>query len=303
MTEFDDIFMAPNKEQEEISIPPFDKDEWAQQKKAEREQAFESIEQAAELMTKDGERVQNYLDLQSRFPRYSVGNILLLLVQKPDATRIGDFKSWKETGAFIKQGEIGIVILEPGNEYTKADGTVGVAYNAKRVFDVSQTTAKIPQEPQVHKDDRMLIKALIYNAPCEVKIDDSVHFPEGMAARYDSGSRTVYVARGQEGPVLFREISRELAHAHMDSAGFKEGYNRDKCEFTATCVSYLLCRRNNVDVSTFSFKDLPESFTALDSRGVRAELGRIRDVANSIALDMDRLVGKQKEHPSRDDAR
>ncbi len=304
MSEIDDIFAAANKEQEDVSVPPFDRDEWIQQKKAEREHAYESIEQTAELMAKDGDRVQGCLDLQSRFPRYSVGNILLLLAQKPDATRIGDFKSWKESGAYIKQGETGIVILEPGSEYTKADGTVGVAYNAKRVFDISQTTAKAPSEPQVHKDDRLLIKALIYNAPCEVRIDESIHFPDGMVARYDSGSRTIYVARGQEGPVLFREIARELAHAHMDSpVNAKEGYNREACEFTAYCTSYLLCRRNNVDVSAFNFKELPESFTALDSRGVRAELGKIRDVANSITVDMDRLVGKQKEHQSRDDAR
>ncbi|MDD7129357.1 MAG: ArdC-like ssDNA-binding domain-containing protein [Prevotella sp.] len=143
MSEFDDIFTASSKEPEEVSVPPFDKEEWIQQKKAEREHAYEMIDQAAGLMPGEGERVQMYLDLQSRFPRYSVGNILLLSAQKPEATRIADFKAWKEGGVYIKQGETGIIMLEPGNEYTKADGSVGVAYNAKRVFDISQTTAKV----------------------------------------------------------------------------------------------------------------------------------------------------------------
>ena len=35
MSEFDDIFNSPKKESEEISVQPFDKEEWAQQKKAE----------------------------------------------------------------------------------------------------------------------------------------------------------------------------------------------------------------------------------------------------------------------------
>ena len=35
MSEFDDIFTASSKEPEEVSVPPFDKDEWIQQKKAE----------------------------------------------------------------------------------------------------------------------------------------------------------------------------------------------------------------------------------------------------------------------------
>ena len=303
MSEYDDIFNGPKKEPEEVSVPAFDKEEWAQQKKAEREQAYETIDQMAGLMITDGEHVKSYLDLQSRFPRYSVGNILLLSAQKPEATRINDFKAWKESGAYIRQGETGIIILEPGNEYTRPDGSVGVAYNAKRVFDISQTTAKAPSEPQIHRDDRLLIKALIYNAPCEVRIDDSVHFPEGIAARYDSDMRTIYVARGQEGAVLFREIARELAHAHMDSAAGKEGYSRESCDFTATCVSYMLCRRSNVDVSSFSFAELPESFKSLDSKGVRTELGKMRETANSITVEMEKLYEKQKEAKSRDDTR
>ena len=94
MSKFDEIFRGPGKE--DISIPPFDREEWIQQKKAEREKAFEMIAQAAEVMPTDGERVRTYLDLQSRFPRFSVGNILLLSIQKPDATRLADFKSWKD---------------------------------------------------------------------------------------------------------------------------------------------------------------------------------------------------------------
>ena len=49
MSEFDDIFTASSKEPEEVSVPPFDKDEWIQQKKAEREHAYEMIDQVAGL--------------------------------------------------------------------------------------------------------------------------------------------------------------------------------------------------------------------------------------------------------------
>ena len=302
MSEFDDIFTNPKKEPEDVSVPPFDKEEWVQQKKAERVQAFETIDQMASLMTVAGEHVQEYLELQSRFPRYSVGNILLLSAQKPDATRIGDFKFWKESGAFIKQGETGIVILEPGNEYTKDDGSVSVAYNAKRVFDISQTTAKLPNEPQVHRDERLLIKALIYNAPCEIRLDDTRDYSAGLSAVYDPADRTIYVERGHEARELFQDIAQALAHAHMDTATEKGSYSREQNAFTAFCVSYMICRRNGFDTKDFAF-DIPENFKALDSRGVRAELGKMRDVANSIAADMDRLYEKQKDAKNRSDAR
>ena len=55
--------------------------------------------------------------------------------------------------------------------------------------------------------------------------------------------------------------------------------------------------------SAFSFAELPETFKALDSKGIRAELGKIRDAANSITLEMDRLYEKQKDAKSRGDAR
>ena len=45
MSEFDDIFTTPNKEPEDVSVPPFDKEEWVQQKKAERVQAFVAVVQ------------------------------------------------------------------------------------------------------------------------------------------------------------------------------------------------------------------------------------------------------------------
>ena len=61
MSEFDDIFTGPKKEPEEVSVPAFDKEEWVQQKKAEREKAYETIDQMAELMVTDGEHVKNYL--------------------------------------------------------------------------------------------------------------------------------------------------------------------------------------------------------------------------------------------------
>ena len=291
MSEFDDIFNSPKKESEEISVQPFDKEEWAQQKKAEREHAYELIDQAAEFIAHDGSYVQAYLDLQSRFPRYSVGNILLIASQKPDSTKLADYKTWKEEGVFIKRGETGIVILEPGNEYTREDGSIAVSYNAKRVFDITQTTSKMPPEPEVHRDDRLLLKALIYNAPCEIKLDAPDEFPNNMAARYDSENHTIYVARGQKAPVLFREIARELARAHMD----RDGYSGNTGMFTATCVSYLLCRRNNMEVDSFSFADLPESLSKLEPKEVRAELGKARDLFNTVSADMERLFERQKD--------
>ena len=144
MANYDDIFNASaQKDTEDKSFVSFDKDAWAAQKKQERESAFAMIDETAQRMANDGSLFQSYLDVQARFDRYSVGNAVLITAQKADATQLSDFKGWKNNGVFIKKGESGIVLLEPGEEYTKEDGTVGVSYNSKKVFDIAITRSCI----------------------------------------------------------------------------------------------------------------------------------------------------------------
>ena len=160
MANYDDIFNASaQKGTEDKSFVSFNKEEWAAQKKQERESAFAMIDETAQRMTNDGSLFQSYLDVQARFDRDSVGNAVLITAQKADATQLSDFKGWKNNGVFIKKGESGIVLLEPGEEYTKEDGTVGVSYNSKKVFDISQTTAKAKDRPAMKRDERLLLKA------------------------------------------------------------------------------------------------------------------------------------------------
>lgn len=145
MANYDDIFNASAQEgTEDKSFVSFNKEEWAAQKKQERESAFAMIDETAQRMANDGSLFQSYLDVQARFDRYSVGNAVLITAQKADATQLSDFKGWKNNGVFIKKGEIGIVLLEPGEEYTKEDGTVGVSYNSKRC----STFPRRPQRPR-----------------------------------------------------------------------------------------------------------------------------------------------------------
>lgn len=258
MANYDDIFNASAQEgTEDKSFVSFNKEEWAAQKKQERESAFAMIDETAQRMANDGGLFQSYLDVQARFDRYSVGNAVLITAQKADATQLSDFKGWKNNGVFIKKGESGIVLLEPGEEYTKEDGTVGVSYNSKKVFDISQTTAKAKDRPAMKRDERLLLKAIIHNAPCPIEISQKL--PENINAVYRPDDKKIYVRPGLEAGDIFRGISQELAHAHLDSGAYK----RSDHAFTAYCVSYVLCSRYNVpkDIAAFVSSDgVEESF-------------------------------------------
>ena len=294
MQNFDDLF-APQPDQR--GDASFDKDAWAAKKQAEREGVYLMIDTFAHDMSIDGGLFRSYLDVQARFDRYSVSNAILIAAQFPEATRLADFDSWKASGVYVKRGEDAITILEPGKEYTRQeDGSTGVFYDPKKVFDISQTNSRQQAAPTVARDDRLLLKALMNNAPCRFAISNEL--PEGVNVAYHAENNVIYVRQGLDAPTIFRGLAQELARAHMDKNGC-ECLNPD---FTAYSVSYMLCKRNGVSVEGFSFDHMPKDYGLLDAKAIRVEAGIIRDVAGEITADMNRLFAAQeKAGKNRDD--
>ena len=277
MSNFDDIFEgnAPRKGQ---TNQPFDKEAWAEKKQAERQAVYDLADSTAEAVSADGSKFQAYLDVQTRFSRYSATNVLLILAQKPDATQLKDFDGWKDAGASIKRQQKGISILEPGEEYEREDGSIGTSYNVKRVFDISQTTARAKAQPSVSMDDRLLLKALISRPTVPIQMVDDL--PNHMGALYDHDQQVVFVRRGMDAADIFRSVSKELAHAEI--AAVTKDYTREGAAFAAYSVSYMLCREYGIDASGYDFSRLPDSFRESDAQSIRAVLSEIRDTVLPI---------------------
>lgn len=289
MENYDSIF-APKEAAQNKTFSPVDKQAWAEKKQAERQQVYDLIDSTALDMAQNPEIFKIGLDVMARFDRYSVGNVLLITGQNPDATKLADFDTWKQSRAYVRKGEDHIKLLEPGEEFQREDGSMGVNYNVKRVFDISQTSAK-SRPANVQHDMRLLLKAMLNNAPCPVEISENV--PDGVGAIYNADERKVLVRQGMDGPDIFRCLAQELSHAHMDK---DDTYNRSSHAFTAYCAAYTLCSRYGVETKNFSFKTVPETIGAMDAQTVRSELGKVRDCANQISMDMSKVLDKaQKE--------
>lgn len=294
MSNYDDIF-AEKSETTEFNPSP--KEDWAEKKKQEREDAYKLIDTTCERMMADPELFQRYLDVQSRFRRYTVSNILLITAQMPDATRLGSFDFWKEKDVKIKKGEHGIVILEPGDEYIRQDGSTGVYFNPKKLFDISQTTAEPTQEKTELGDSRLLMKALIENAPCKSVVDNTL--ADNLYAQYRPSDKCIHVRQNVDAPALFRSVAQELAYAHMDDGSKRM---RSENQFTAYCVSYILCQRNGVSVSGFVFENLSVEFANKEPKDMREALNKIRELANHISMDMEPILHpRQPEAVNRDE--
>lgn len=285
MNGFDDLFVKDEEKKDgnkfQKDDKPFDKDAWVEKKKQERADAYALIDEGTEAITQDCEKFRDYLNVQARFDRYSVSNAILIAHQMPEATRLADFDSWKNNDVSIKKGETAITILEPGNEYTREDGTTGFSVNVKKVFDITQTVDGKPVKPKV-PEQRKAIKALIQTAPCDIVMDNEK--TKDVLAFYAPDKDTIYIRQGMSGDDIFRALAQEIAVAKFAS----KDMDRKDCGFYAYCASYILCERNGFDTGDFNFDRVPDRFKDMDCKAIRSELSTVRDAVNDISQEMNR---------------
>lgn len=61
----------------------------------------------------DSSLYREFLITMAKFHNYSLGNQMLIMLQKPSATRVAGFVTWKDLGRYVRAGEKGIDILAP----------------------------------------------------------------------------------------------------------------------------------------------------------------------------------------------
>ena len=275
---------------------PFDKAEWAAQKQAQRQEAYELIDNTCSEMAVNGDSFRQYLDVQGRFDRYSVANAVLVSAQMPEATQLKDYGKWKQSRVYVNKDAQKIVILEPSKEYTRDDGTKAVGYNAKVVYDISETSAKDRQQAQEPKTMRELVSAMIDASPIPFVPVADLEIP----AYYDSKQQTIFIKTGLTEEQLFVSMAKEVSAAVFD---FKHNESRDASDFKSFCVAYMVSTRYGVDTRGFSFDRLPREFSEMDTQVFKGELGSMRDVLGEIQSDMFKSLEKNKPPKNKEQER
>ena len=275
---------------------PFNKEEWAAAKQEQRKAAYELIDNTCSEMMADGDSFRQYLDVQGHFDRYSVNNAILVSAQMPEATQLKDYGSWKQSRAYVDKDAQKVTILEPGKEYEREDGSKAVGYNAKIVYDISQTSAKDRQQPQEAKTMRELVSAMIDASPVSFVPVDDLELP----AFYDSSQQTIFIKTGLSEEQLFVSMAKEVSAAVFD---FKHKESRDDSDFKSFCVAYMVSSRYGVDTKGFRFDKLPKEFEGMETQAFKGELGSMRDVLGEIQSDMYKSLEKNKPPKSKEQER
>ena len=186
MENYDNLF----EQQPEQTEQPFDREAWAQQKREQRQELYNLIEEMSEKTLTDPSALSDYLNMQARLGKASVANTLLMIAQKPNATFISGFDDWQKRGRSVKRGEKAALVLEANGEYERPDGTMGVNFDVKRVFDISQTYGK-PIRERTAPPIKTALKAITTNVPVPVKLSEGIS--QSVGAMYSEKDNTVYV--------------------------------------------------------------------------------------------------------------
>lgn len=247
------------------------KNSWKEQQNKDRQAVYDTMDRMATIVGNDSVKFQEYLDIQSRFAKYSVGNCLVILEKAPDSTQIKDKQSWNEKGIELKENAKAIKILEP----SKSNGRT--YYNPKDVFDITQTNSTKKEENAINYGDRKLLEALLFDCKVPRKAVDTLQNGE-IGSEYNKTENILYVCKGMDRETLFQTLCQEIGNIEM-----QDEENSNIKSFRSYCISYMICKRYGIDVSNFNFENLPQEITSKkEPKEIRWEIDKIRNSFEKI---------------------
>jgi hypothetical protein len=283
-------------------------------------EATELLEAGVEKIL-DGDEFKRYLAFAARFHRYSANNTLLVLLQRPDATRVAGYRRWRNLGRQVRRGEEGLKILAPIFR-TVEDGEGGekarilCSFKVVKVFDLSQTDPlpgadPMPEKPRpsVLRGDsdaaRALGRSLV--AFCE---SEGVFVSEDDAEleALSPGANGVYLLR--EKRVLIRStlsadgrtktLAHELAHHLLHRGAAATEADRPALEAEAEGTAYAVLSYFGVDASGYSFAYVAR--WAENKELVRAALSNIQETVRTIIGAVEAGSPRKEGTPEREAA-
>lgn len=266
------------------------KNNWREQQKLEKENAYKTIDEMADKVKQEIDSLKEYLRVQATFDRYSSNNCLLIASKMPTATLLKDRDGW---GSSLKPNQDHLIILEPSDPYVKADGKKTIYYNPKRMYDISQTIEQLPEKEEIK--DVAKLTALLNLCPVDIKIVDQIGDTDKKAI-WNKDENVLYVRRVKNPKDAFKSVSIELARANFDDNSSYELEN-----FKCYCVSYILCKKYDVDISFNEFDEIPQEFKNMTAKEVKEELSSIRNITIDMEMRMENYFDKEnKKHRNKE---
>ena len=233
------------------------------------------------------EALNPYLRMVGRFHRYSLHNVLLIALQKPNASHVAGFRTWHKLGRFVRKGEKGILILAPmvkrvADEdacHREVDATRLVGFRSNYVFDVRQAEgAPLPSVSAVSGDPGMYrAKLLGYGVSQGISVEYSADI---APARGVSMRGKILLMPDMSPAEEFATLAHELAHELMHRGERRAQTTKTVRETEAEAVAFVICSAVELETASAS-RDYIGLYNG-DSDLLLKSLARIQDTANCI---------------------
>lgn len=242
------------------------------------------------------EALRAYLAAMARFHRYSFSNVMLIAMQRPDATCVAGFRRWKELGRYVRQGEKGIAIVAPmlvrrrreqSDGATATDGSHEqdaqreslVRFKAVYVFDVAQTEgAPLPELHRVNGNPNGMtekLKAFVASRGITLEYSDALGSADGV-----SRGGAVAIRPGLTPADEFAVLVHELAHEMLHRTERRTRTIKTIRETEAEAVAFVVCQAIGLDTHS-ACSDYIRLYNG-DRETLTESLGLIQKTATDI---------------------
>lgn len=277
----------------------------------------------------EGEKFKEYLDTMSKFHNYSFNNTMLIAMQKPDATLVAGFNSWKNKfERSVNKGEKGIQIFAPApykikKEQTKLDPDTDLpvlgkdgkpikeevevtipAFKVVSVFDASQTSGK--ELPTLGadelsgnvKDYEKFFNAVREASPVPIKFAEIDGTAKGF---YHHEDKSITIKENMSEVQTIKTAIHEIAHAKLHDRDLKKSdvdkpKDRSTEEVEAESIAYTVCQHFGIDTSDYSFAYVASWGSGKDTPELKSSLETIRSTASELITAIsDKYLGLEKD--------
>jgi len=264
----------------------------------------------------DSYQFRLFLITMAKFHDYSIGNQILIMLQKPDATRIAGFNTWKDLGRWVKKGEKGIAILAPvmppkskvtcpgcGAEAPRTARfcpecghglDIGVEIDQPRffrvvhVFDLGQTEGDpLPEfevpvlTGEVNEELFARLLDLMKSRGVRVSFEPQPHLDPAIKGQYSRGE--IWVRPDEPRAQQLKTLVHEIAHYYSEGV-FR--IPRQDAETIAESAAYVVGAHYGFDTGVRSFPYV--ALWAKDKKVLDQNLSSIRRVAGTILEELEK---------------
>lgn len=252
----------------------------------------------------DSDNFKAFIDTMAKFHNYSLGNIMLITVQRPEASRVAGFNTWKDLGRSVKKGEKGIMILapcfpkkqkreEPEDEEDEEKRLemepAPIYFKVVYVFDIGQTEGE--ELPRVEvpvltgEDTRPLYEAVkIYIAKLGLNFSEEPLPSQDPDIKgfWAPGQTLIWVKPTEAQNQRTKSELHELAHAKCALRGARDA------EVMAESVAYVVANHFGFDTGARSFPYV--ATWARDIKTLKANLETIRRVSTEMIEGIEQVA-------------